>query len=928
MDSSTRFRFRDSTDLNSSSDDSSSVSSVVVVDDDDESKIESLTAKGIKRLCSELLELKKASDDEFHSSVYLNYAAFLGIFEQVGGIGNELMQLKQHVSTQRGLVKDLMDCVYPEVLSRDLIIGESLDGDQSPWHKLEGHTEEVSDTLDILLSEHRLNEALAILDLEDITLKMIYRDESPPAQLMEAYDSAIAERKSILADRLAGVADHPRVAAAEFQRALSGLCRLGFSQRATQLMLKFYHSRLEKGVNDLQFSKSFIHRSYIRELAKLVFSTISQAARSFVILYGEKSPYASEMIQWAREETEVFVSYFHKYVKSISEVNGGLSTAVEAVQYAISFCSILETQSIVLCPFLAKLIHPCVEEVLMMHIDHYKKVIGVFTATDTWVLGKYLIPGILKEEASPMVIGDKMEYCLLTNSGRKLVTLLQATMKEISPLVILQMENLILDGLLQLFKEYIYSLERAISSKADVSDRIGSRIVLAETHSQQLSVLANSSALVQIVSNIARNIFKGFKVSDGQLLTDIEMVLLYKELDNWIFSIQDAADQLKNVFYQQTIYKVTFPKGESVFGAETYCGDHGDSDASYDLMPSITFQELFLQLRQLEEVGKYIFNEVDWSMKEFLRKLMETFFVWLENNQDFWTTIEENSTFEHSYGFEQFVLDMQFLVEITRFGGYYSSNLSDASSALISRMESVFLSAGVETHRDVLCDGWATNAATESIQKLLENEKSDLLHNEEDMSTSEEDPSTHQDVFGADSVENVKNLLEDSTELDDGLTSNAADAAVAVVKEIQSSEDTTGQEPLCLRYEENMLDDEDALSSTDRFVPEERTEITNADNGAITIGENIGNREESALESSPSTLVENIGQSEEGTEATNADNAASDENEDEERLLVEDDFRSSCGESIGSADELASNMDGGTESPVLETSARIALDSE
>lgn len=47
----------------------------------------------------------------------------------------------------------------------------------------------------------------------------------------------------------------------------------------------------------------------------------------------------------------------------------------------------------------------------------------------------------------------------------------------------------------------------------------------------------------------------------------------------------------------------------------------------------------------------------------------------------------------------QFVLDMQFLVEIARFGGYCSSNIVDASLALISHMESKYLSAGVNPFR-------------------------------------------------------------------------------------------------------------------------------------------------------------------------------------------------------------------------------------
>lgn len=72
------------------------------------------------------------------------------------------------------------------------------------------------------------------------------------------------------------------------------------------------------------------------------------------------------LIRWACEETKV-------YVKSISEISGGLPKVVESMQFAMSFCSLLETQSLVLRPYLIKHIRPGMEVVLQIHIDHYKK---------------------------------------------------------------------------------------------------------------------------------------------------------------------------------------------------------------------------------------------------------------------------------------------------------------------------------------------------------------------------------------------------------------------------------------------------------------------------------------------------------------------------------------------------------------------------
>lgn len=336
--------------------------------------------------------------------------------------------MRNQVSTQNRLVRDLRDGIYFKVFSKETInsiFEDSVCAESSVLNKLEAHTNDVLETLDILLSERRLNEALDILEIEAVTFQRIQFEKTFPPDVLKFYKSSISERKALLEIQLLLVAENPRVSAPELQKALVGLCRFDDSHLATQLLLKYYHSRLATGIHQLWCSKSFLHGLYVRDLSKFVFSMISQAAKSFVLLHGESSPHASELIQWACEETEVFSACFNKYVKSISEISGGLSTAVEAVQYALSFCSLLEAQKLVLRPCLIKHIRPCMEEVLWIHINHFKKVIGIFTAIDGWSLGRYLISGILNEGCSSMVVGQQPQYCLLTNSGRKFVTLLQ-----------------------------------------------------------------------------------------------------------------------------------------------------------------------------------------------------------------------------------------------------------------------------------------------------------------------------------------------------------------------------------------------------------------------------------------------------------------------------------------------------------------------
>ncbi|XP_062024913.1 exocyst complex component EXO84B-like isoform X1 [Rosa rugosa] len=741
---SSRFRFRDLPEMENStqSDTASDASSVVSSDRDDDSDLQSMTARGIKHLCSELLELKAASNGDFHRHIFANYSSFIRVFEEVGRVERELLQLRNHVSTQKRLVNDLVDGIYSKVLSK-----ESMDSviEESEWDEplliseLEAHANDVLETLDILLSENRIDEALAILELEDENFQRMQFEEDCPLDELRLFDSAISERKGLLTQQLTMLAENPRISAAELQKALVGLCRLGDSHLATNLLLKYYHSRIASGIHKLKASKSLLDRVYIRELSKFVFSKISQAARSFVMLYGETSPYAPEVVKWTRQETKVFAACFDEYVKSISEISGGLSTAVEAMQFAISFCCLLETQRLVLQPYLIKHIRPCMEDVLNIHLDHFTKVIGIFTATDTWVLGRYLVSGIINEWCSSMVVGQQPEYCLLTNSGRKFVTLLQAITVDVSPLLALEIEGSILSGLMNLFKKYIDILERAINCETTVTEKSSSRINLAESVQQQVSILANLSSLEQLFSNMVRSIFKGASDTNSELRKSHPGGYQQKEIDSCIFFIQEASLGLRSLFCEQFINKVMSLK--TSYKLPEICIDGQGESCIFDGgMPSLTFQVLFLELRKLEKLSEDNVFEVDWLI-ELLGEIIEAVFVWISNNKEFRDINKENMTEDHPLAFkQQFILDVQFLVEITRYGGYFSSN----PLFLMNLMKSAFVSAGLDPRRDVNDDAWAIDSAAETIQKLLEIEKEQEHVSEEE---AEEQPNNEADSF-------------------------------------------------------------------------------------------------------------------------------------------------------------------------------------
>jgi 16S rRNA G966 N2-methylase RsmD len=96
------------------------------------------------------------------------------ILEEVQGVENELMKLKNHVLTPKKMhVKELIDGVYLKVLSEETIesiIEDYVFIDPPQPSELEAHIDEVSETLDLLLSENRIDEALVIIEMEDENL--------------------------------------------------------------------------------------------------------------------------------------------------------------------------------------------------------------------------------------------------------------------------------------------------------------------------------------------------------------------------------------------------------------------------------------------------------------------------------------------------------------------------------------------------------------------------------------------------------------------------------------------------------------------------------------------------------------------------------------------------------------------------------------
>lgn len=152
------------------------------------------------------------------------------------------------------------------------------------------------------------------------------------------------------------------------------------------------------------------------------------------------------------------------------------------------------------------------------------------------------------------------------------------------------MEGSVHGALMNLFTEYIVILERAIINGTDVAEKGGSRINFAMSPHQQISIVANVSAIEQLFSSMVKRIFGGISCISSDQITNCRVGSYEKELDSFILGIQEASSQPKVQFCQKFIHRVMSLETSYKFAPEICRDGQGDPNAFQDVLPSVTLQ--------------------------------------------------------------------------------------------------------------------------------------------------------------------------------------------------------------------------------------------------------------------------------------------------------------------------------------------------
>lgn len=337
-----------------------------------------------------------------------------------------MIELQKHISSQGIIVQDLMSGVC-----RGLEEWNNANGDV-PEAQLDPQIGELQDPLpddvvdvktifldkiDVLLAEHKVEEAIEALDAEEKNSPDLKSSGDTSPTEAYSYRSAFLKRKAMLEDQLVEITEQPLVGTVELKKALSGLIKLGKGPSAQQLLLKSYGSRLKRSIEAFLPACSSCPRTYSATLSKLVFSMISLTTKESGSVFGDDPIYTNRIVQWAEWEIESFVRLVKENAPP-SESVSALRTASICIQASLSYCSLLESQGLKLSKLLMVLLRPYIEEVLELNFRRARRVIlDLYAIDESFPLSPHLASPLadLATSSDTMLIDSGIRFMYIVN---------------------------------------------------------------------------------------------------------------------------------------------------------------------------------------------------------------------------------------------------------------------------------------------------------------------------------------------------------------------------------------------------------------------------------------------------------------------------------------------------------------------------------
>ncbi|XP_041028142.1 exocyst complex component EXO84C-like isoform X2 [Juglans microcarpa x Juglans regia] len=662
-----------------------------------QSKVDSLyqshTEKGIRNLCCELLDLKDAVEN-LCGNMHTKYLAFLRIFEEAVEMEHELIELRKHISAQGILVQDLMTGVCHELEEWKQSIGDNHEShhdpeipelqDPLPSEKDDGKII-LLENVDVLLAEHKVEEALEALDAEERNSSELKDSGDTSTGEVSEFKSAFLIRKTMLEDQLVHIIEQPSSGVLEMKKAFSGLIKLGKGPLAHQLLLESYGLRLQKNIEVLLPSCCVCPKTFSATLSKLVFSIISMTTKESASIFGDDPIYNNKIVQWAEREIEYFVRLVKEKAPS-SETVSALRAASICVQSSLNYCLMLESQGLKLSKLLLVVLRTYIEEVLELNFRRARRLLFNLVELDE----SLLFSPLFADSLSAFATSSESESSIIVDSGTRFMYIVEDILEQLTPLAIMHFGGSVLSRISQLFDKYMDALIKALPGPSDDDNLTELKETIpfrAETDSEQLAILTIAFTIFdELLPNAVMITWKrqneNSKPKNGPTENTVPSASTTIELKDWKRHLQHLFDKLRDHFCRQYV-------------------------------------ALFAKLQQLATLAGDVLPEKEKLQKILLARLTETVIIWLSDEQEFWAVFEDDSTPLQPLGLQQLILDMHFTVEIARYAGYPSRHVHQSASAIIAHAIRTFSARGIDPQSALPEDEWFVETAKLAINTLL-----------------------------------------------------------------------------------------------------------------------------------------------------------------------------------------------------------------
>ncbi|KAK6931163.1 Exocyst component Exo84, C-terminal [Dillenia turbinata] len=693
------------------------------------SKCQAMSEKEIRHLFSYLENLKKASAEEMRISVYSNYAAFIRTSKEISDLEGELLSMRNLLSTQAALVGGLAEGVHVPSLTAGA--DESEDQETSDPEirepsKMEKWLAEFLDSLEVLMAEKRVNEAMkALNDGENKAEVAKYKQTLSPAAIL-SLQTAITEQRQKLADWLAESAYQPSINPVELRVATIALKKLGDSHRAHTLLLNSHTQRLNRNMQSLRPSATSLRGASTASLSQLFFSAVAQAANDSLAVFGEEHSYASELVTWAVKQTENFGSLVKKHVLASSAAAGGIRAAVECIQLCLGHCSLLEARGLSLSPVLLRIFRPSMEQALSANLKRIEQTSAALAAVDDWSLAFHPVGLRFSRSTTSLGIVNASQP-KLSSSAHRFNSMVQEIFEDVGPLESLQMGGPTLEGLLEVFNSYINLLKNALPGSMENEENLQGSMIkivsMAVTESQQVALLANASLLAEdLLPRAAMKLtplVQGGKFDEPPSRRASERQSRCPVQRDWKKRLQRSVDQLRDSFCRQHALELIFTENAEVRLTPLIYTSMDGSTQEPEWFPSPIFQELFGKLTRMATIAADMFVGRERFATVLLMRLIETVIIWLSDDQGFWEEIESGPAPLGPLGLQQFYLDMEFVLLFASQGRYLSRHLHQVIKNIIARAIEAVAATGIDPYSVLPEDEWFADVAQIAIKMLL-----------------------------------------------------------------------------------------------------------------------------------------------------------------------------------------------------------------